>query len=78
MNGLEKMEARLLEVAKEMEGIRNESGSLFLEKQRIEASLDAVNKKMTRKDDEMYRLNVEYNELTNAISIVRKYESQGG
>lgn len=78
MNGLEKMEARLLEVAKEMEGIRNESSTLFLEKQRIEASLDAVNKKMTRKDDEMYRLNVEYNELTNAISIVRKYESQGG
>lgn len=78
MNGLEKMEARLLEVTKEMEGIRNESSTLFLEKQRIEASLDAVNKKMTRKDDDMYRLNVEYNELTNAISIVRKYESQGG
>lgn len=78
MNGLEKMEARLLEVTKEMEGIRNESGTLFLEKQRIETSLDAVNKKMTRKDDEMYRLNFEYNELTNAISIVRKYESQGG
>ena len=75
---LELITNRIKNIKAEISSIRESSGQLFLEKQKLELRVSDIQADISRKDESIAALQNELNELTIAKNTIEKYSKQGG
>ena len=75
---LELITNRIKNIKAEISSIRESSGQLFLEKQKLELRVSDIQADISRKDESIAALQNELNELIIAKNTIEKYDKQGG
>lgn len=75
---LDLIKKRIQDIKTEISDIREYSGRLFLEKQKLELRVSDIQADISRKDESIAALQNELNELIIAKNTIEKYDKQGG